>query len=119
MGYRRIADAWLRRRPLSGLIFPSDRGRQTAAGDVRMQRVTFGLKGSMNRTGDNAVIEALFGSFKVERLHELHFATRRRAKPFDRLTSGDRLAFVLQSPEAARDAGISRPDGLRGKTACR
>ncbi len=80
-----------------------------------MQRAAFGMKGSMNRTGDNAVIEALFGSLKVERLHELQFATRRRAKPFDRLTSGDRLAFVLQSPEAARDTGVSRPDGLRGK----
>ena len=32
---------------------------------------------------------------------------------------GDRLASVLQSPEASLDAGISRPDGLREKTACR
>jgi hypothetical protein len=39
----------------------------------------------------------------------MHFATRRQAKPFDRLRSGDRLAFVLKSPEAARDAGISSP----------
>src|SRR5208283_5449442 len=32
---------------------------------------------------------------------------------------GDRLAAVLQSPEAAFDAGISQPDGLREKVACR
>ena len=55
----------------------------------------------------------------VERLHGMHFATRRQAKHFDRLRSGDRLAFVLQSPEAARDALIPQPDGLREKTACR
>jgi CheY-like chemotaxis protein len=40
-------------------------------------------------------------------------------KPFDRPRSGDRLAFALQSPEAARDALISQPVGLRGKTSCR
>src|SRR5208283_1143029 len=32
---------------------------------------------------------------------------------------GDRLAAVLQSPEAALDVGISQPDGLREKVACR
>ena len=32
---------------------------------------------------------------------------------------GNRLASVLQSPEASLDAGISQPDGLREKTACR
>jgi hypothetical protein len=78
---------------------------------------------------DNAATETLFGSSKVERLHEMRFATRRRAKPFDSsprsltriasLGSGDRLAFVLPSPEAARDAGIARPDRLPEKTACR
>src|SRR5208283_1675458 len=32
---------------------------------------------------------------------------------------GDRLAAVLQLPEAALDVGISQPDGLRDKVACR
>jgi hypothetical protein len=111
--------AWFRRQPTNGLIFHSDRGRQTADGDLRKQRVTFGTKGAMRRKGDGRDTETRFGSLKVERRREMRVATRRQAKPFDRLRSGDRLAFVLPSPEAARDAGISRPDGLRGKMACR
>ena len=41
------------------------------------------MKGSMSRKGDcwdNAVTETLFGSLKVERMHGMHFATRRQAK---------------------------------------
>ena len=45
---RRIADALVASTAVGRLIFPSDRGRQTASGDVRKQRVTFGMKGSMN-----------------------------------------------------------------------
>ena len=75
--------AWFRRRPTNGLIFHSDRGSQYASGDFQKQLVTFGMKGSMSRKGDcwdNAVAETLFGSLKVERLHGMHFATRRQAK---------------------------------------
>ena len=75
--------AWFRRRPTNGLIFHSDRGSQYASGDFQKQLVTFGMKGSMSRKGDcwdNAVTETLFGSLKVERLHGMHFATRRQAK---------------------------------------
>lgn len=75
--------AWFRRRPTDGLIFHSDRGGQYASGDFQKQLVTFGMKGSMSRKGDcwdNAVTETLFGSLKVERLHGMHFATRRHAK---------------------------------------
>ena len=56
---------------------------QYASGDFQKQLVTFGMKGSMSRKGDcwdNAVTETLFGSLKVERLHGMHFATRRQAK---------------------------------------
>jgi hypothetical protein len=100
----------------------SDQGSQYASGDFQKQRVTFRMRGSMRRKGDcwdNAVTETRFGSLKVKRLHGMHFATRRQGKPFDRLRKGDRLVFVLRSPEPARDAGISRPAGLRGTTACR
>ncbi len=37
----------------------------------------------MSRKGDcwgNAVTETLFGSLKIERLHEMRFATRRQAR---------------------------------------
>lgn len=75
--------AWFRRKPSSGLIFHSDRGSQYASGDFQSQLAAFGMKGSMSRKGDcwdNAVTETLFGSLKVERLHDMRFATRRAAK---------------------------------------
>ena len=75
--------AWFRRRPASGSIFHSDRGSQYASGDFQKQLAVFDMRGSMSRKGDcwdNAVSETLFGSLKVERLHAMHFATRRQAK---------------------------------------
>ncbi len=63
--------AWFRRRPAEGLIFHSDQGSQYA------------MRGSMSRKGncwDNAVTETLFGSLKVERLHDMCFETRRQAQ---------------------------------------
>ena len=41
------------------------------------------MRGSMSRKAncwDNAVTETLFGSLKVERLHDIRFETRRQAK---------------------------------------
>ena len=94
--------------PTNGLIFHSDRGSQYASGDFQKQRVTFGMKSSMRRKGDcwdNALVaETLFGSLKVERLHGMRFATRRQAKG-----RGDRLASVLQSPEASLELGYLSP----------
>ncbi len=88
--------AWFRRKPPSGLIFHSDRGSQYASGDFQAQLGAFGMKGSMSRKGDcweraiegaigpspmaSAVTETLFGSLKVERLHDMAFTTRRQAK---------------------------------------
>ena len=75
--------AWFRRKPPSGLIFHSDRGSQYASGDFQTQLAAFSMQGSMSRKGDcwdNAVTETLFGSLKVERLHDMAFATRRAAK---------------------------------------
>jgi putative transposase len=100
--------------PTNGLIFHSDRGSQDASGDFQKQRVTFGMKSSMRRKGDcwdNAVVaETLFGSLKVERLHGLRFATRRQAKG-----RGDRLASVLQSPEASLELGYLSPIAFEKK----
>jgi transposase InsO family protein len=75
--------AWFRRRPAAGLIFHSDRGSQYASEDFQRQLKDFAMLGSMSRKGDcwdNAVTETLFGSLKVERLHDMRLASRRRAK---------------------------------------
>ncbi len=75
--------AWFRRRPAAGLIFHSDRGSQYASKEFQRQLTAFAMKGSMSRKGDcwdNAVTETLFGSLKVERLHDMRLPSRRRAK---------------------------------------
>ena len=75
--------AWFRRHPAQGLIFHSDRGSQYASNDCRQLLRDFKMQSSMSRKGDcwdNAVTETLFGSLKVERLHGMHFGTRRQAK---------------------------------------
>lgn len=101
--------AWFRRRPASGLIFHSDRGSQYASADFQRHLAAFGMKGSMSRKGDcwdNAVTETLFGSLKVERLHDMRLSTRRQAKDeiMDWLTfyNGKRLHSTLgyMSPTA-------------------
>jgi putative transposase len=94
--------AWFRRRPAPGLIFHSDRGSQYASEDFQRQLMTCGMKGSMSRKGDcwdNVVTETLFGSLKVERLHDMRLSTRRQAKDeiMDWLTfyNGKRLHSTL------------------------
>jgi len=75
--------AWFRRQPAKGLIFHSDQGSQYASADFQATLRRYGIRGSMSRKGncwDNAVTETLFGSLKVERLHGMHFETRRQAK---------------------------------------
>ena len=75
--------AWFRRQPAKGLIFHSDQGSQYASTDFQATLRRYGIRGSMSRKGncwDNAVTETLFGSLKVERLHSMHFETRRQAK---------------------------------------
>ncbi len=75
--------AWFRRRPEKGMIFHSDQGSQYASGDFQALLRKHGMRGSMSRKGncwDNAVTETLFGSLKVERLHDIRFETRRQAK---------------------------------------
>jgi transposase InsO family protein len=75
--------AWFRRHPAEGLIFHSDQGSQYASADFQTTLRRYGMRGSMSRKGncwDNAVTETLFGSLKVERLHDQRFETRRQAK---------------------------------------
>ena len=75
--------AWFRRRPAEGLIFHSDQGSQYASGDFQATLRGYAMRGSMSRKAncwDNAVTETLFGSLKVERLHDMRFETRRQAQ---------------------------------------
>ena len=54
-----------------------------ARGKKKFRVTDFPMKGSMSSKGscwDNAVTETLFGSLKVEQLHEMRFGSRRRAK---------------------------------------
>ena len=64
-----VTMALLRRKPLPGLIFHSDRGSQYAANDTEKLLVTNGLTPSMSGRGncyDNAVSESFFGRLKEE-----------------------------------------------------
>ncbi|RLK56380.1 transposase InsO family protein [Stenotrophomonas rhizophila] len=77
--------AWFKRNPgkNTGLIFHSDRGSQYASEDYRALLQEHGISASMSRRGncwDNACSETLFGSLKVERLHDHRFSKRRHAK---------------------------------------
>ena len=74
--------AWFRRHPKKGLIFHSDRGSQYCALVYRDALGQYGMLSSMSRKGDcwdNAVVESLWGSLKVARIHGNRFATRRAA----------------------------------------
>jgi putative transposase len=77
--------AWFKRHPdkQSGLIFHSDRGSQYASEDFRNLLKGYDITPSMSRRGncwDNACSETLFGSLKVERLHDQRLVSRRHAK---------------------------------------
>jgi putative transposase len=66
-----------------GLICHSDRGSQYGAFDVTAMIDRYRMRGSMSRKGncwDNAVAESFFGSFKAERVHGTHWATRAEAR---------------------------------------
>ena len=86
MGARLVLDAlrmaWFRRRPASGLIFHSDRGRQYASAAFTKQIRSFAIRASRCRKGDcwdNVVAESLFSLLKTESLHRHDFGTRRAA----------------------------------------
>jgi putative transposase len=74
--------AWFRRHPDADLIFHSDRGSQYCSHEFQAILKQYGMRSSMSRRGncwDNAPIESLWGSLKVDRLHGMRFETRRQA----------------------------------------
>lgn len=72
-----------RQRPAKGLIAHSDRGSQYASGSYRELLAAWGMRQSMSRKGccyDNAPMESLFHTLKVELVHRERFATREAAQ---------------------------------------
>ena len=69
--------------PAPGLIHHSDRGVQYAAEPYRVVLARHGIVQSMSRRGnclDNAPMESVFASLKVEHIHQCRFRTREEAK---------------------------------------
>lgn len=76
-----VALGW--RDPGAGLVHHSDRGSQYAAGDYRKKLKARGITVSMSRKGDcwdNAPMESVNGTLKVECVHDEHFRTREEAR---------------------------------------
>jgi transposase InsO family protein len=76
-----VALGW--RDPGPGLVHHSDRGSQYAAHDYRDKLEALGITVSMSRKGDcwdNAPMESVNGTLKVECVHDEHFETREQAR---------------------------------------
>lgn len=76
-----VALGW--RNPGAGLLHHSDRGSQYAAKDYRKILAARGITVSMSRKGDcwdNAPMESVNGTLKVECVHGEHFRTREEAR---------------------------------------
>jgi transposase InsO family protein len=70
------------KRPGSGLIHHSDRGRQYCAHEYRRLVDHFKMRASMSRKGDcydNAPMESFWGTLKSELIHHCHYKTREQA----------------------------------------
>jgi putative transposase len=75
--------AVLRRRPVEGLIFHSDRGIQYCSEAFRSELRRYGMLQSMSRKGDcwdNAVAESFFGTLKRELVYHERYQTRDEAR---------------------------------------
>jgi putative transposase len=76
-----VALGW--RDPHGGLVHHSDRGSQYAANGYREKLKALGITVSMSRKGDcwdNAPMESVNGTLKVECVNDEHFATREQAR---------------------------------------
>lgn len=76
-----VALGW--RDPAAGLLHHSDRGSQYAAQDYQKKLAARGITVSMSRKGDcwdNAPMESVNGTLKVECVHDVHFETREQAR---------------------------------------
>ena len=70
------------KRPGSGLVHHSDRGRQYCAQEYRRLMDQFKMRASMSGKGDcydNAPMESFWGTLKQELVHHRHYTTRQEA----------------------------------------
>jgi len=78
-----LKSAYWCRKPPAGLIMHSDRGSQYAGDEHRKLIKDYRMIQSMSRRAncwDNAAMESFFKTLKVERVHQLRYATRALAK---------------------------------------
>ena len=78
-----LRSAYGRRRPEPGLIMHTDRGSQYASASHRQLLKDYGMTQSMSRRAncwDNAAMESFFKTLKVERIYQVHYATRAQAR---------------------------------------
>jgi len=83
MFVRALDMAYLKRTPISGLIFHSDRGSQFCSLVFRNALKNYGMQQSMSRKGncwDNSVAESFFHTLKVEEVYGKTYETREEAK---------------------------------------
>ncbi len=79
---RSLFRAVVAKRPGSGLIHHSDRGRQYCAYEYRRLMDQFRMRASMSRKGDcydNAPMESFWGTLKSELVHHSRYKTREEA----------------------------------------
>ena len=78
-----LKSAYWRRKPAPGLILHTDRGSQYASENYRTLIKDYAMVQSMSRKAncwDNAPMESFFKTLKVERVHQLRYATRAQAR---------------------------------------
>jgi len=78
-----LSMALLHRTPPPGLLFHSDRGVQSAAGNFRSALTKAGLVASMSRRGncyDNAAMESFWSTLKLESIYRTDFPTHTEAR---------------------------------------
>ncbi len=78
-----LRQALLRRKPLPGCIFHSDRGSQYAGAAFRTMLTRYGFRQSMSGTGncyDNAIMETFFHTLKTELVYFERYETRSEAQ---------------------------------------
>ena len=104
-----VALGW--RDPAPGLVHHSDRGSQYAAKDYRNKLKARGITVSMSRKGDcwdNAPMESVNGTLKVECVHDECFETRDQARQRQGRPSSSTSATTTPSGDTPRWVTLHR-----------
>jgi len=109
--------AWFRRHPKPGLIVHSDRGSQYCCAEFQAALAAYGMRSSMSRKGDCLGQRA---HRKPVGFVEGGASARRAVRDSSRGDGrGDRLDELLQSSQAAFDAGLRQSNAVRAALARR